>query len=342
MRAINLQPSQLQQIANQTSAQGQQMYNSDINNANQYQGQYSGYQNQANAANQNLQSYTNYMQNAGNPLNLYNQQLQGAFQSQGFNPQTLSTATQNLTQSQNALQNLYQAQQTGTGGYGLTGGQLGNYYSTLTNPLTQQIGAQNNAVGNLQQLYQNALGQAQTGAQLGFQGEQQTSQNLGQIFTNAQTQASQALSQMQFYSQLASTQGNLNAQQAQGYTQALGAYQQAIASANQANATAQQIQQQITMMNQAAAQQQNGNPNTGLGVLAPGRTGLTDKNGNVIGVAPQAQSSQPQGMSLNANTPLLGGLRNVLGGAAYNFNQNYLQPSLNHNVGLQGVFGGNR
>lgn len=248
--------------------QGQQMLSSDLNNANQYKSDYSNYQGQANAANQNLQNYTQYMQGQGNPLNLYNQQMQNAFQQQGFNPQSLATATQNLTQSQNALQSLNQAQQQGAGGYGLTGAQLGNYYSTLSSPLQQTVSAQNNAVNNLQQLYQNALTQGQQGATLGFQGEQQTSQNLGQIFQNANAQAQNAMSQMQFYSQLAQSQGGNNAQAQQGYAQALGAYQQAVAAANAANAQAAQTQQQVNMMNEVQKKYGLGGIAQGMGIPA--------------------------------------------------------------------------
>lgn len=254
------QISDLQAQAQQASAQGQQLLSQDQSQAAQYKGQYDTATQQAQQANQNLQQYTQYMQGAGNPLNLYNQGISQAEQAQGFDPKSLATATQNLTQTQNQLQNVANASNSSTGGYGLSGSQLGAYYGSLSQPLQQAAGAQNTAVGNLQQLYQNALTQGQQGAALGFQGEQQTSQNLNAIYQNAQNQASQYMSQMQFFSQLAQQQGGLNAQQQQYYAQSVAGLQQAQAAmtqaqaaANLANTQAAQIQQAINAANKQAA-----------------------------------------------------------------------------------------
>lgn len=239
--------------ANQAAQQGQQALAQDNSNASTYQEQYGNYQNQADQANQQLKSYTNYMQNAGNPQNLYNQQVSQAEQDQGFDPHTLATATQNLTQSQNALNSLNQASQSSTGGYGLSGAQLGGYYASQSQPLSNQVQNQNTAVGNLQQLYQNSLQSGQQGATLGFQGEQLTSQNLNQVYQNSQNQAAQALQQMQFYSQLAQSQGGMNATMAQNYAQA----QQAYAAAQQAIAQSGFLLSQTTGQNLTNEQTQN-------------------------------------------------------------------------------------
>lgn len=237
------------------AAQGQQMLSSDQSNASNYQNQYNSATAQASQQNQDLQNYTNYMQNAGNPLNLYNQGISQAEQSQGFDPKSLAAATQNLTQVQNQLQNVNNAANSSTGGYGLSGSQLGAYYGSLSQPLQQAASAQNTSVGNLQQLYQNALTQGQQGATLGFQGEQQVSSNLNQVYQNTLAQANQYLQQMQFYSQLASTQGGLNAQQqatynsiAQGYAQTKATVDQmeAAASYNAAQTAQQNMQNAMT------------------------------------------------------------------------------------------------
>ena len=246
-------PQTLAASAAQAKTQGNQMLASDQANANSYGNAYNSDTAQSAAANKNLQSYTSYMQNAGNPLNLYNTGVSQAQQAEGFNPASLGTATQNLTQSQNALAALNQASQSSTGGYGLSGAQLGGYYSSLAAPLSNQIGAQSTAVGNLKQLYQNALTQGQQGAQLGYQGEQTVSYNLNQVYQNAQNQAAQALSQVQFYKNLAQQQGGLNAQQQQYYAQSISALQNAQAALTQANAAAQQAAAQSALLGQQSA-----------------------------------------------------------------------------------------
>lgn len=272
----------------------QSQYNTQ---ANQQYGAYQGAQNQSNAAYQNLQNYNNTLQGSGNPLTMYNNQLQSAFNTQGFNPQSLQTATQNLTQSQNALGNLSQAAQSGTGGYGLTGGQLGNYYSTLTQPLQQQVGAQNNAVQNEQQLYQNATNQAQQATNLGFQGEQQVSQNYQSLYQNSVQQmqtAGQTLNQLQTLQQ---QQGQLTANQVAAYQNAYSSYvgaqaasEQAAAAMKTATATSAQTNQQVAMMNQVQQKY-------GLGGIA-----------NSMGVPssvtnPKAPAQQSQAQQLAAKTP---------------------------------------
>lgn len=233
-------PQQLSAQASQAAVQGRQMLSSDQSNAQQYRNAYNSDTTQAATANQNLKQYTNYIQNAGNPLNLYNTGITQGEQAQGFDPRVLATATQNLTGTENAINQVNNASQSSTGGYGLSGSQLGSYYGSISQPLQQAAQAQNNAVGNYQQLYQNALTQGQQGAALGFQGEQQTSSNLNQVYQNAQNQASQALSMVQFFHQLASTQGGLNAQQQQYYASAIQGYTQAQAAMVQAQAAAQQ------------------------------------------------------------------------------------------------------
>lgn len=236
-----MNPTQLAAQANQAAQQGQQQYQHDIATSNTSQGQYNNEHSQAGAANANLQGYTDYMKGAGSATNLYSTGLSDAQKSMGFDPHVLATATQNLTQGQNALASLTNASQSSTGGYGLSGAQLGGYYQSQAQPLSQQVNYQSNAVGNLTGLMTASQNQAKDYAGVGVQGEQATAAGLNQVFQNAQAQSAQSLQNMQYYSQLAQTQGSLNAQEQQAYSAAQNLYQQsklAIAQASQAYAQA--------------------------------------------------------------------------------------------------------
>lgn len=222
-----MNPTQIAAQANQAAQQGQQQYQGDTASASAASTQNASDRAAATAANANLQGYTGYMQGAGSGTNLYNSGLTSAEQAEGFNPNSLATATSNLTKSQNALGALTNASQSSTGGYGLSGAQLGGYYSTAAAPLSSTVGYQSNAVGNLTNLLTAAQTQASQYAGVGVTGEQATSAGLNQVFQNAQTQSAQSLQNLQFYSQLAQTQGQLNAEQTQAYNTALQSYQQA-------------------------------------------------------------------------------------------------------------------
>lgn len=255
-----MNPTQIAAQANQAAQQGQQQLQSDVGQANTSGAAYGSEHAQAGAANANLQGYTDYMKGAGSGTSLYTSGLSDAEKAIGFDPSTLATATGNLTRSQNALAGLTNASQSSTGGFGLSGAQLGGYYATQAQPLSQQVGYQSNAVGNLKDLLTASQTQASQYAGVGVQGEQATSAALNQVFANAQSQAAQSLQNMQFYSQLASTQGSLNAQQTQAYNTALNIYQQsklAIAQASQAYAQAGLLGSETTgqtMANTAAQQ----------------------------------------------------------------------------------------
>lgn len=318
-----MNPAQLQAQANQTAAQGRAAQQQDIASQGAAQGQYNSdigaYNTDTQNAQNALQAYQNYNANMTNPLTYYNQGISQAEQAEGFNPQSLATATQNLTQTQNALANVGNASQSATGGYGLSGAQLGAYYGSLSQPLQQAAQSQNNAVGNLQQLYQNALTQGQQGAQLGYQGEQLQSQNLNQaatqaqgIATLAQQQSAQALQNLQFYSQLAAQQGTWNAQNAQGYTNALASYQGAQAALQQAAAATTQANAQAALygaetpgaraVSQAELNQLNANKNNGTALKVSSSPVATLKLGS------------NNGMQLGSNIPLQGNSSNLQGG----------------------------
>lgn len=248
-----MNPQQLQAQAQTAANQGNQQVNTDLATSAQAGGQYQAEHAGANNANQNLASYADYMRGPGSATNLYTTGMGNAETAEGFDPASLSTATGNLIKSQNALSALNSASQSSTGGYGLSGAQLGGYYASSAQPLAGQVTAQTNAVSGLQQLYQNALTQAQQYAGVGVQGEQATSSALSQVFANAQSQAAQSQQQMQYYSNLASTQGGLNAQEQANYDAARASYAASVNSMAQAGLATSQTQGQ-NLANTAAQQ----------------------------------------------------------------------------------------
>lgn len=328
---LTAQENQLSAANNQTLQQGQSMVNTDLSNASNYGNQFNTAQSQANQANANLQNYTQQMQGAydpntgvGNAESMYNYNLNQGEQNQGFDPRSLATATQNLTQTQNALNNVNNASQSSTGGYGLSGSQLGQYYGSLSQPLQQAAQSQNTSVGNLQQLYQNALQQGQQATTLGVSGEQATSSNLNQVYQNAQAQAAQFAQQMQFYSQLASTQGGLNSQQEAAYGNTVAGYQQAQAAMVAAQGAA--------AASYAAANQSNS-------VAALNNQALNAKNAKGSTPATSAPKSTPQnavqtlqndfGNAASGIGSFLGSAGNALGTVAKNVGSYETQPITN-------------
>jgi hypothetical protein len=242
--------------------QGAQMQAEDTAKANQYQGQYGADVASYNTANQAAQTaqeqYQSYNASMVDPQDLYNQAMTKAQGIVGYDPGALGVATQNLIRTQNAMNASQQASQSATGGYGLSGAQLGNYYASQQAPIAAQLQNQNTAVTGLTNLYQQTLTQAQQQAGLGFQGEQLKSQNYYQavqtatgLATQAQQQAAQSLSMMQLYSQLASTQGGLNSTNAANYAAAKKAY----ADAQSAYAMAGMLAQEAESYKQTAAGQ---------------------------------------------------------------------------------------
>jgi hypothetical protein len=85
----------------------------------------------------------------------------------------------------------------------------------------------NTQVGNLTGELNAILGGAGSATNAQMTSEQTTTTNLQNTFAAAQAQANQALSMIQYYSTLATTQQGLNAQQQQEYNQAILNYQQA-------------------------------------------------------------------------------------------------------------------
>src|SRR5882724_4708968 len=241
--------------ASQAAQQGQQLLGDFRAKAGTAQGQYNTFTDQATQANQQLQDQAKFMQGEGSATNLYNTKQQQLQTETGFNPGQLQDANKSLFSLTGALNgaNTQFNMPGGVGAYGMSAPSLASYQGAILQPLQTGVANANTQVGTLNSQLQNILSGASQYATVGVQGEQTVSDTLNKAVVNYQSQAAGALQNMQFYSQLASTQGGLNAQQAQNYAQA----QQAYASAQQAIAQAGLIISQTTGQNLANTQTQN-------------------------------------------------------------------------------------
>jgi hypothetical protein len=114
--------------------------------------------------------------------------------------------------------------------------------------LNNNISSNQGVVNGLSDLYKTAQTGANQFTGQVIQGEHETLGGLQQVFSNAANQRDSAASMMNFYDDLASKQGGLNAQQQQYYAAAKQAYASASAAMAQASlygAQAAQVQQQI-------------------------------------------------------------------------------------------------
>lgn len=235
------------QAAN-AAAQGQSMLNNDLGNAATYKSQYGNYQAQADAANQNVSDYNDYMKGAGSAGNQYNTELGKQEGDLGYDPTQMTAARGNLNQATGALSAYSDFANQAASKWGLNAGGFAAANSGALSGLNNNIASNQNVVTGLTNLY----GMAQTGANQFtgnvIQGENTTLTGLQDVYTNAANQRDSASSMMNFYDNLASTQGGLNAQQQQYYAQAKQAYASAQAAMAQAalyGAQAAQTQQQI-------------------------------------------------------------------------------------------------
>lgn len=252
-----MNPAELTAQARQAAAQGQALLSQDQSQSSQSQGNYNAYSAQANQATQQAQqaaqkaqAEAQYMQGAGSGANVYNTQLQN--QISQFDPNIqgqLSSANKSLFGLTGALNSAANQFNTpgGVGAYGLSAPALASYASSVLNPLqtgtanaNTQVNALNQQLGTLQTgANQATTAQVQTeqGALTGFN---QTAQQLTAAATAYQNQAATALQNMQFFSQLAQTQGGLNAQEQQYYAQSIQGYETARAAMITAQAAARQ------------------------------------------------------------------------------------------------------
>jgi len=224
--------NQQQQFINQ----GKQDYQSYLNNQAQYKGQYDTDTAAAQAAQGKVSDYANYLQGAGSGTNVYNQAMQTSMGQAGYDPSQMQQAinTQAGLQGQAAAANQAFNTQGGVNMAGLTAPAAAAYANSIMSPLQQGISAYNSKIGNLNTQYQNVLTGAQqsTGAQLNT--EKMTQDQLQYAYADANTQAANAMQQMNFYGTLAQTQQGLNASQAQNFYTARQAFQAAQNAAAQA------------------------------------------------------------------------------------------------------------
>lgn len=286
-----MNPNTLSQSYQQQNAQSQAMTNQDLSNASNYTNQYNTDVGQSQAAQQGVQNQIQYMQGAGSGQNVYQQQLGQLTQQYDPNIQgQLSGANASLFGLNGALNGANQAfqQPGGVGAYGLSAGALGGYEQSVLNPLQQGVSNANTQVGALN----NQLGTLMTGANQattsGVQTEQSALSGLQSQYTNALAQQQQAQSNMQFYSQLASTQQGLTAQQAQAYAQAQAAFTTAAAAAQTAAGAYAQSMAQAKLLGVQASTAQTNSPAPAGSTINPvnnpysGASGDTQVNNNII------------------------------------------------------------
>lgn len=241
--------------ANQAAQQGQALLSDYQNKSASAQGQYNSFTDQATQANKQLQDQTAFMQGEGSATNLYNTKQKSLEQETGFNPMQMQDANKTLFGLTGALTSAANQFSTpgGVGAYGMSAPALAGYQGSILQPLQAGVSNANTQVGVLNTQLQNILTGAGQYAATGVQGEQVVVDSLNKAVVNYQNQAAGALQNMQFYSDLASKQGGLNAQQAQNYAAA----QQAYASAQQAIAQAGLLIAQTKTANLANQQTQN-------------------------------------------------------------------------------------
>lgn len=308
-------PVDINALAAQSAAQGQAQLNDYIGKATDYRGQYNNYQQQADAANKNVSDYTDYMKNEGSAGNQYNTAFEKQKSELGYDPAQMTAARGNLNQATGALSAYSDFANTAASKWGLNAGGFAAANAGALGGLNNNIASNQGVVNGLSDLYKTAQTGANQFTGQVIQGEQTTMAGLQSVFTNAANQRDSAASMMNFYDDLASKQGGLNAQQQQMYGQAKAAYASAQAAmaqaglyAAQAAQTQQQIKQGSDYMGSAAyksylsgtsptggaspsAPTPNGGSNNGMynrvqgdlaqGALNLGRWGWTDTTGKV-------------------------------------------------------------
>jgi hypothetical protein len=241
-------PVDINALASQSAAQGQQQLNDYIGKATDYRAQYGNYQAQADAANKSVSDYTDYMKNEGSAGNQYNKAFDKQKGELGYDPAQMTAARGNLNQATGALSAYSDFANTSASKWGLNAGGFAAANAGALGGLNNNIASNQGVVNSLSDLYKTAQTGANQFTGQVIQGEQTTMAGLQQVFSNAANQRDSAASMMNFYDDLASKQGGLNASQQQYYAAAKQAYASAQAAMAQAGlyaAQAAQTQQQI-------------------------------------------------------------------------------------------------
>lgn len=246
-------------MAAKAAAQGNQQLADYKNKATDYRGQYNSYQAQADAANKNVANYTDYMKNEGSAGNQYNLAFDKQKGELGYDPEQMTAARGNLNQATGALSAYSDFANTSASKWGMNAGGFAAANAGALGGLNNNIASNQNVVNGLSDIYKTAQSGANQFTGQVIAGEHETMAGLQQVFSNATNQRDSAASMMNFYDDLASKQGGLNASQQQYYAAAKQAYAQASAAmaqaglyAAQAAQTQQQIQQGKDYMNSSA------------------------------------------------------------------------------------------
>lgn len=265
-------------LAAQSAAQGNQQLADYKAKATDARGQYNTYQAQADAANKNVSNYTDYMKNEGSAGNQYHTEQAKQLGDLGYDENQMTAARGNLNQATGALSAYSDFANTAASKWGLNAGGFAAANAGALGGLNNNIASNQGVVNGLTDLYKTAQTGANQFTGQVIQGEQTTMAGLQQVFSNAASQRDSAASMMNFYDDLASKQGGLNAQQQQYYGQAKQAYASAQAAMAQAGlfaAQASQTQQQIKMADAAAHQPGGvyGTPATAPSTPTPNNSG---------------------------------------------------------------------
>lgn len=228
------------------------MLQNDLDQSNTYKAQYNDFSGQATAANQAVKNYTGYMEGEGSAANQYHSELGKQLGDLGYDPAQMTAARGNVNQAVGALSAYSDFANTAASKWGMNAGGFAAANSNALSGLNNNIATNQNVVNGLGDLYKTA----QTGANQFtgnvIQGQHETMAGLQEVFTNASNQRDNAGQMMSFFSDLASKQGGLNAQQQQYYAQA----QQAYAAATQALAQASLFSKQSALAQQQFDNQQ--------------------------------------------------------------------------------------
>jgi hypothetical protein len=271
------------------ATQGQQLLSQDQSEAASAKSNYDNYSGQATQANQQEQSEAAYMQGAGSGQSVYNNELGTLEDSAGYNPSQLADANKSLFSLTGALNSANSSFNTpgGVGMYGVSAPAVASYESSILNPLQTGANTANTEVGALNTelgTFETGAGQATTNQ---VQSEQNTVTALNNAVVNYQAQATAALQNMQFYSNLAQTQGGLNASEQQSYATA----EQALAQASQAIAQSKLLLAQTTGQNITNQADINQLP---AGTSISGLTSAAAKSGSSGGSSLSVGSANPQ------------------------------------------------
>lgn len=246
--------------ASTAAAQGQQQLADYKNKATTAQGQYNDFSSQATDANKKVADYTTYMQGEGSAGNVYHGEQDKQLGALGYDQGQMTNARANLNQATGALSAYSDFANTAASKWGMNAGGFAAANAGALGSLNNNISANQGVVTSLSDLYKTA----QTGAnQMTGQviaGQHETLGGLQQVYSNAANQRDAASSMMNFYDDLASKQGGLNAQQQQYYAAAQQAYAQSSAAMAQASLYGQQAalaKQQLTRQDDLYKSQDN-------------------------------------------------------------------------------------